>query len=149
MENYNYGIIGNCASAALVSDDCSIDWLCLPFFDSPSVFAKILDKDKGGFFKISAKNITSIQQNYIPHTPILRTIFKTKDGIFEIRDYMPRFVNSREEYYCPSEIHRDILVISGNPEIIIQLKPKPNYAAGDATFVKKLWMKPPTIYKKQ
>jgi len=135
IDNYNYGIIGNCTSAALVSSDCSIDWLCFPFFDSPSVFARILDTDKGGYFKISAKDILTVKQNYVPHVPILRTVFTTKDGVFEVRDYMPRFMMPGMEYYCPPEIHRDILLISGNPKIIIELSPKPNYAAGDVDFL--------------
>lgn len=135
MKNYDYGIIGNCTSAALISFDASIDWLCLPFFDSPSIFAQILDKNKGGYFKISALNVENIQQSYLPHTPILRTIFETKDGVFELRDYMPRFRTSREEYYCPSEIHRDILLVSGKPKIIVELKPKPNYALSEPAFV--------------
>ena len=78
MNNYDYGLIGNCTSAALISSDCSIDWLCLPFFDSPSVFGRILDKEKGGYFKISATNIISVRQSYLPHTPIIRTTFETK-----------------------------------------------------------------------
>ena len=121
MDNYNYGIIGNCTSAALISSDCCIDWLCLPFFDSASIFARILDEKKGGYFKISAVDTVSISQNYVPHTPILRTVFETKKGTFEVRDYMPRFIRSREEYYCPPEIHRDILVVSGKPEIKIAI----------------------------
>ena len=135
MKNYDYAIIGNCTSSALISSDCSIDWLCLPFFDSPSVFAKILDQDKGGYFKVSAANITKVEQYYVVHTPILRTVFTTKDGVFELRDYMPRFITSRKEYYCPPEIHRDILLISGNPKIIVELKPKPNYAISDSEFI--------------
>ena len=135
MKNYDYAIIGNCTSSALISSDCSIDWLCLPFFDSASVFAKILDKDKGGYFKVSAVDIIKIEQHYVVHTPILRTVFTTKDGVFELRDYMPRFLTSREEYYCSPEIHRDILLISGNPKIIIEFKPKPNYAASDSDII--------------
>jgi len=64
MNNYDYGIIGNCSSAALVSSDCSIDWLCLPNFDSPSLFAKILDKDNGGYFKISGVDTIGMKQDY-------------------------------------------------------------------------------------
>ncbi len=133
-DSYNYGLIGNCTSAALVSSDCSVDWLCLPFFDSPSLFARILDKDKGGYFKIEGVDMVHTQQSYLYHTPILKTIFQTKDGVFEIRDYMPRFRTSRGGDYCPSEVHRDIHVISGKPKIRIQLKPKPNYAYSDAGF---------------
>ncbi|MBN3041041.1 MAG: glycoside hydrolase family 15 protein, partial [Candidatus Omnitrophica bacterium] len=135
MKNYDYAIIGNCTSSALVAADCSIDWLCLPFFDSPSVFAKILDEKKGGYFKISAFNLEKIEQHYVTHTPILRTVFTTSDGVFELRDYMPRFLTSREEYYCPPEIHRNILLVSGKPRIIVELKPKPNYALSEADFI--------------
>lgn len=134
MKNYNYGLIGNCSSAVLISSDCSIDWLCLPFFDSTSLFAKILDEQAGGFFKIDAEDIVSIKQSYIRHTAILKTVFETKGGVFEVRDYMPRFLTAREEYYCPSELHRDIYVVSGKPKIKIQLDPRPNYAIGGANF---------------
>ncbi len=128
MKNYDYAIIGNCTTAALISSDCSIEWLCLPFFDSSSVFARILDSNIGGYFKISAVNIKKIEQNYILHTPILRTVFTTEEGVFEVRDYMPRFLTSRGECNCPPEIHRDILLISGNPKMLVDLKPRPNYA---------------------
>lgn len=132
VNNYTYGFIGNCTSGALISEDCSIEWLCLPFFDSPSLFAQILDKDKGGYFKIIGVNTIQIKQAYIKNTPILKTTIETKDGIFEVRDYMPRFVNETGDYYCPSEIHRDIIVISGKPKIKVELVPMPNYALGQA-----------------
>ncbi|MFH1479387.1 MAG: glycoside hydrolase family 15 protein [Candidatus Omnitrophota bacterium] len=135
MNNYDYAIIGNCTTAALVSSECSIDWLCMPYFDSASVFARLLDKDIGGYFKIQAANIINIKQNYLPHTPIIRTTFETREGVFEVRDYMPRFIDSRGEYYCPSEIHRDILLISGNPRILVDIKPRPNYAMSEADFI--------------
>ena len=127
QSNYNYGIIGNCTSAALVNEDCSIDWLCLPFFDSSSVFARVLDEQKGGHFKIWAKDIISVEQSYLYHTPIIKTVFTTKDGVFEVRDYMPRFSTDNGQVYCPSEIHRNIYLVSGNPRMIVEFNPKPNY----------------------
>ncbi|MDZ4242457.1 MAG: glycoside hydrolase family 15 protein, partial [Candidatus Omnitrophota bacterium] len=138
MKNYDYGIIGNCTSAALIGPDCSIDWLCLPFFDSSSLFARLLDDEKGGHFRISAEDVLEVSQEYISYTPILKTTFKTGHGVFEVRDYMPRFVTGRDEYFCPSEVQRDIHVVSGSPRIIIDLKPMPNYALGGAN---------PVIYK--
>ena len=142
MKNYDYGIIGNCTSAALISSSCSIEWLCLPNFDSSSVFAKILDKKEGGHFKIYGVNTLNLTQDYIPHTAILKTVFETKNGVFEVNDYMPRFILSRGEYYCPPEIHRNIRVISGKPRIRIELVPKPNYALGDADcFIKNDYIK--------
>lgn len=134
MKNYEYGLIGNCTSAALVNSDCSIDWLCLPFFDSPSLFARILDEQDGGYFKISAVDLIRTSQTYLYHTPIIKTVFETKQGVFEVRDYMPRFITALGEPYCPSEIQRDIHVISGRPKIIIDLQPKPNYAFSGAGF---------------
>jgi alpha,alpha-trehalase len=135
MKNYDYAIIGNCTTAALIGSDCSIDWLCLPYFDSSSVFARILDEGNGGYLKITGVDTIKTSQSYIPHTPILKTVFETKDGVFEVRDYMPRFINAGEDCYCPPEIHRDILLVSGNPKIIFQLKPMPNYAIAEPIFI--------------
>lgn len=134
MKTYPFGIIGNCTSAALISSDCSIEWLCLPFFDSPSLFAQILDQNKGGYFKISAQDIVTVKQNYIPHTAILKTVFETKHGVFEVSDYMPRFHMEYGATYCPSEIQRDIHVISGKPRLIVELIPRPNYATSEANL---------------
>ncbi len=132
MNNYDYGIIGNCSSAALVNSECSVEWLCLPYFDSASVFGRILDENNGGYFKITGVDTVAVKQDYIIHTAILKTIFTTKDGIFEVNDYMPRFETSRGNYYCPSELHRKLKVISGKPKIKVELIPKPNYALSDA-----------------
>lgn len=120
-------IVGNCTSAALISPECSIDWLCLPFFDSPSVFGRILDEQKGGYFRIWAEDIIEIKQEYVHHTPILKTRFKTKDGIFEVMDYMPRFLAHDGQVICPPEIHRNIYLIVGKPRMIVEFKPCPNY----------------------
>jgi len=64
MENLNYGVIGNCRTAALVSDEGAIEWMCLPKFDSASVFSKILDKEKGGEFGIIPSGAYEIKQAF-------------------------------------------------------------------------------------
>ena len=64
MKNLNYGIIGNCTSAALISRTGCIEWCCLPGFDSPSVFARILDKKRGGEFGIQVGPDYTIRQEY-------------------------------------------------------------------------------------
>ena len=74
----DYGIIGNCKSAALVKKNSSIEWLCLPQFDSPSVFGKILDENIGGSFEIIPDELYNINQKYIENTNILTTYFKNK-----------------------------------------------------------------------
>src|ERR1700736_6730022 len=86
----NYGVIGNLRTAALVGMNGSIDWLCLPHFDSPSVFAAMLDAHKGGRFLICpVGDDFRNKQFYWPDTNILITRFLHADGIGEIEDYMP------------------------------------------------------------
>src|SRR5215813_12366696 len=87
----NHGIVGNMHTAALVSLDGSVDWLCLPRFDSPSVFGAILDADKGGRFRIApaAGGELRHKQYYWPETNVLVTRFLHPDGIAEVEDYMP------------------------------------------------------------
>ena len=86
----NYGVIGNLRTAALVGMDGSIDWLCLPHFDSPSVFAALLDDRKGGRFRIApAGDHFRRKQFYWPDTAILVTRFLHDDGVGEVEDYMP------------------------------------------------------------
>ena len=86
----NYGLIVNMRTAALVGMDGSIDWLCWPNFDSPSVFAAILDDRKGGRFRIAPEGANfRHKQFYWPDTAILITRFLHEDGVGEIEDYMP------------------------------------------------------------
>ena len=86
----HYGVIGNLRTAALVGMDGSIDWLCLPHFDSPSVFAAILDDHKGGRFRIAPScDRLRHKQFYWPETNVLITRFLHDNGVGEIEDYMP------------------------------------------------------------
>ncbi len=86
----NYGIIGDMHSAALVGINASIDWLCFPRFDSPSVFAAILDDEKGDRFDVSpAIEGVKSKQVYWPDTNVLVTRFLSPAGIAEVIDYMP------------------------------------------------------------
>jgi alpha,alpha-trehalase len=128
MNNLNYGVIGNCRSAALVSETGSIDWFCLPDFDSPSIFAKILDKENGGFFSIKVADYYIISQKYFAHTNILSTLFVSEDGAFEVIDFMPRYKTSDTEYFAPAEIYRYFRLISGTPSFSILYRPALNYA---------------------
>src|SRR6201997_40251 len=86
----NYGLIGNMRSIALVGMNGSIDFLCFPRFDSPTVFAALLDPDKGGFFCIQPElDNEHTKQLYLPETNILLTRFLSEDGIAEVTDFMP------------------------------------------------------------
>ncbi len=85
----SYGVIGDLHTIALVGKDGSIDWCCLPHFDSPSIFASVLDHQKGGHFKIAPIQETVQKQMYLPATCILITRFLCKQGVAEIIDFMP------------------------------------------------------------
>ncbi|TKG94834.1 glycoside hydrolase family 15 protein [Puteibacter caeruleilacunae] len=128
MNNLNYGIIGNCKSAALVSMDGSIDWMCLPEFDSSSIFAKILDDKQGGHFSIIPDSKYSIKQFYAFRSNILITRFEGADGCFEIHDFMPRYHINEKDYYCPPDLIRYFKHISGEPKFSIDYTPKLEYA---------------------
>ncbi|MCR5697250.1 MAG: glycoside hydrolase family 15 protein [Marinilabiliaceae bacterium] len=132
MNNLNYGVIGNCTTAALVSERGCIEWLCMPHFDSASVFASLLDKNIGGQFGIDVSDNYKITQAYIPHTNILTTNFVSDEGAFTISDFMPcYYYDGYNEVYRPSEIYRYIRYISGTPRFTINYQPKPDYARGD------------------
>jgi GH15 family glucan-1,4-alpha-glucosidase len=84
-----YGVIGDMRSVALVGDNGSIDWCCLPHFDSPSVFAAILDDRKGGFFSLAPAGESQAKQMYLPNTNVLVTRFFSDEGMAEVIDFMP------------------------------------------------------------
>ncbi len=127
MNNLDYGIIGNCRSAALVSKTGSIDWCCLPHFDSSSVFAGLLDKEKGGHFAIRVNECYTIEQSYIKNTNILRTLFTADEGSFEVLDFMPRFKSGDENHY-PPDVIRYFKLLSGRPRFAIDYNPRLEYA---------------------
>ena len=127
----NYGIIGDLHSVALVGMDGSIDWLCLPHFDSPSVFAAILDDEKGGRFKISpVPGGVTCKQLYWPDTNVLVTRFFTPDGVAEIIDYMPLHVPSNGHH----QLIRRVEMVRGEIAFRLECSPAFDYArAGHET----------------
>jgi Glucoamylase and related glycosyl hydrolases len=135
MNNLNYGVIGNCRSAALISDKGSIDWCCLPDFDSPSIFAKLIDNEKGGSFSIVTDDKYIIKQKYIIWTNVLCTEFKSDQGTFEVIDFMPRYKLTDNGYFAPAEIYRYIKYISGTPVFKVKYCPVFNYAMEEVSNV--------------
>ncbi len=125
-----YGIIGNCYTAALVSTDASIDWCCLPRFDSPSVFAAILDDEQGGRFHIKPRLAFQSQQAYLPNTNILQTSFQTKTGTVTVTDFMPAYPTSRRKLTQPPELHRRVECTAGQVSLEVVFEPKLDYARG-------------------
>ncbi|WP_209403230.1 glycoside hydrolase family 15 protein [Pseudozobellia sp. WGM2] len=137
MDNLDYGIIGNCRSAALISKTGSIDWCCLPEFDSSSVFAKLLDEEIGGSFSFTVNDNYEVNQQYIEHTALLLTTFSDGENAFEVYDFMPRYHNIEGGYHAPPEIVRYIKLISGRPKFVVDYNPKLEYALGETkTYVK-------------
>lgn len=137
MDNLDYGIIGNCRSAALISKSGSIDWCCLPNFDSTSVFAKILDDNIGGSFEIIVDNSYAVTQNYLENTSILVTVFDNGTDAFEVYDFMPRYLKEKKGQYSPPEIIRYLKLKSGIPVFRIKYDPKLQYSLNETiTYIK-------------
>lgn len=128
MKNLDYGVIGNCRTAALISKEGSIDWLCLPDFDSPSVFTKLLDEEKGGSFAFVVSDEYTITQSYLGHTNILATKYVSDDAAFVVYDYMPRYRTIEQKHYLPPEIHRYLRIIKGEPKLRVIYNPRMDYA---------------------
>ncbi len=122
----NYGVIGNMRSIALVGMHGSIDFLCYPDFDSPTVFAALLDDKGGGRFEIEPQlaNVRR-RQLYLPDTNILLTRFLAEEGVAELTDFMP----IEDDAEQPNEIVRVVSVIRGNVRFKMHCQPRFNYAA--------------------
>ncbi len=146
MKSLNYGIIGNCLSAALISETGSIDWCCLPNFNSSSIFARLLDDRKGGNFEFIVDKQYKISQSYIRRTNILVTKYERDSDKFEVVDFMPRYVTDYRSYYSPPDIIRYIKHKSGRPSFKINYNPRLEYAKYDTkTVIQEYYIKSFTI----
>ncbi|MDJ0625036.1 MAG: glycoside hydrolase family 15 protein [Candidatus Caenarcaniphilales bacterium] len=125
----NYGLIGNMHSVALVGTNGSIDWLCLPKFDSPSIFGSILDIEKGGSFQIhpACQELTT-KQFYWPDTNVLVTRFFTEKGVSEVIDFMPVDERNYKSSNHKNRIIRQVKVVKGCMEFELNCDPAFNYA---------------------
>ncbi len=129
----DYGIIGNGKTAALISSKGSIDWCCLPDFDSPSIFGRILDESNGGFFSIEPVEPCKTEQYYLRNTNVLETVFKTKQGKFKVTDFMPRDQNLIDGTdYETYSIIRIIEPLEGHPAVTVRYEPRLDYGRSDA-----------------
>ncbi|MDB5172407.1 MAG: glycosyl hydrolase, glucoamylase [Phycisphaerales bacterium] len=123
----DYGLIGNMHTAALVGRNGSIDWMCLPHFDSPSVFGAILDEHKGGYFRIApVTEKCTRRQMYFPETNVLITRFLLGDGVVEVIDYMPVGVKLGEPGF--RQLVRRVEAIRGSVPVRMECFPAFNYA---------------------
>ena len=121
------------SSAALVGTDGSVDWCCFPRFDSPSVFAAILDPEAGGHFRISpASPSLDTRQEYLRDTNILETTYTTATGVVSITDFMPADDDDDDNPDTPPnslhEIHRVVTCLSGEVDLCCDFQPRHDYA---------------------
>ena len=126
----DYGLIGDMHTVALVGTDGSIDWCCLPRFDAPSVFARLLDADDGGFFRVAPRgDDVTTKQFYWPDTNVLVTRFLSADGVGEVRDFMP--VAGRAHAPGQRRIVRTVRAVRGTVTFRIRCHPAFDYARTD------------------
>lgn len=129
----DYGLIGNMLSAALVGTDGSIDWCCLPRFDSPSIFAAILDDEIGGRFRIAPQSPYESNQAYVPDTNVLTTTFHTEEGSATVTDFMPCYQTSGRRLTQHDQIHRLVECTEGGVSFEALFEPRLDYARDRAT----------------
>ena len=129
----DYGCIGDCRTIALISKSGSMDFLCYPEFDSPSIFAKVLDHKKGGFFDIKVRlDHPDVHQFYVQDTAILMTRYSHQEATVECIDFMPIPQNEMQHAY--SSIIRIVKCVRGSVEVDMNCVPKPDYSRSKVQF---------------
>ncbi len=124
-----YGMLSDCSSASLVSRDGSVDWLCLPRFDSPAVFARILDPEAGHWSIRPAAGFEA-ERRYLPGTLAIETTFTTDDGVVRLVDVMAAAQGQRGHdlgFEAPHELLRSVEGVRGRVELVMELAPRPEY----------------------
>ncbi|HET9877889.1 MAG TPA: glycoside hydrolase family 15 protein [Candidatus Limnocylindria bacterium] len=126
----DYGAIGDCRTMALVSREGSIDWWCQPRFDSPSIFARILDPKRGGSFGVEADGLRAAGRRYLPHTGVLETRLSARGGELTVTDFAA--LEARDAGGTPAPFARQKLVrllrcTSGRVELVLRLRARPAY----------------------
>jgi GH15 family glucan-1,4-alpha-glucosidase len=130
----DYAIIGCTRSAALISSEGSIDWVCWPRFDSPSVFARILDYEKGGYFSVRPRGEFSAKRRYLESTNVLETIFETPSGVLRLTDLMPVWREEEKQHSLTPfrQILRRIECLRGEVDVDIRFAPRMDYGRSSA-----------------
>ncbi|WP_433605723.1 glycoside hydrolase family 15 protein [Dactylosporangium sp. CA-139114] len=121
-----HGLIGDLRTVALVGTDGTIDWYCCPRFDAPSVFASILDEDRGGCFELAADAPATTKQFYFPDTNVLITRFFTEEGVGEVQDFMPITGDARDT--ARHRLIRRVLCVRGTMPFRARVAPRFDYA---------------------
>jgi GH15 family glucan-1,4-alpha-glucosidase len=120
-------LIGNCSFQALIDTRARVRWLCWPRFDSSFVFGSLLDEERGGAFEIvPATEVLESEQEYLPNTNVLRTRFHCDDGVFDVIDFAPRFIQY-ERSFKPTMLVRIIRPVEGKPRVAVRCEPVYRY----------------------
>ncbi len=126
----DYGLLSDCSTAALVDRRGAIDWLCLPRFDSPSVFTRLLDPDGGHWVITPTAPSVTVRRRYVPGTLVLETTFDTASGSARLRDALLVPYGQRGDDLgndCPHELVREVEGVTGTVEFELELTPRPEY----------------------
>lgn len=129
-----HGLIGDLQTVALVGSDGTIDWYCCPAFDSPSVFAALLDSGRGGCFELAAAVPSRTKQFYFPDTNVLITRFFTEDGVGEVQDFMPVVDEVTATETGRHRLIRRVLCVRGTVPFRVRVAPRFNYGADPHTL---------------
>jgi GH15 family glucan-1,4-alpha-glucosidase len=121
----DYAVVGNGTTAALVGSDGSVDWLCLPDLDSPSVFGALLDARAGGRFALAPAEPFRVERRYVPDTNVLEMTFVTDGGAIRLTDAMPL---PREGLAPQRELLRSVAGLSGTVRVRWRVEPRFGYA---------------------
>ncbi len=128
----DHGLIGDLQTAALVTTDGTIDWFCCPRFDSPSIFASLVDADRGGYFRISPDRDDYVsKQLYLPDNALLITRFMTPDGVGEVQDFMPVIEGKATDRH---RLVRKLRVARGTMRFVIDIQPRFDYGRAKHTI---------------
>src|SRR5829696_4005979 len=125
----DYGLLADCNSSALVDRAGSIDWLCLPRYDSDAVFARLLDPE-AGHWSIRPAGSSTATRRYLPGTLVIETVFTTDAGQVRLTDAMAFAEGQRGHdlgFDAPHELLRSVKGVSGRVELKLELAPRPQY----------------------
>ncbi|MFJ4428326.1 glycoside hydrolase family 15 protein [Streptomyces bobili] len=128
----DHGLIGDLRTVALVGTDGTIDWYCCPSFDAPSVFASLLDADRGGSFALAAAVTARTKQFYFPDTNVLITRFYTEDGVGEVQDFMPVTDDALE--IERHRLIRRVVCVRGTVPFRVRVAPRFHYGTASHTL---------------
>jgi GH15 family glucan-1,4-alpha-glucosidase len=135
----DYAAIGNCRTIALISRQGSLDWLCLPHFSAPSLFAALLDARGGGRFALRPRDVISVRREYLRETNVLTTEFVCAHGTVRLTDFFSVLteVELRRELHPEHQIIRRVECVQGAVQLDILYQPRPGYARRSPALIQR------------